>query len=340
MLRNLLVLMLLVPAALAGGFALPPERGELRVLVLGDFNGPYGSVGYGRPLLDLLAGISHFDADLVLLPGDLIAGQDRSLPDQQFSRMWDAFEREVAAALRSAGVPFAAALGNHDGSSLRSAGQYTFAREREAAAEYWHAVRDRLGVQAADSSDYPFNWSFTFGDLFVIVWDASSAMIDSAQTEWLFSQLQSAEAQEAELRWLVGHLPLVGIAERRDRPGEVLPDGAELAQAGAGWPGHFVVVIRPPGTGRARGLQLLMSGGIVAGPHHRRRAGPPTVTVADLWPAAGGSTTRPGTSTAARWYRPLSCRMQSRVRWNGTPFSTGPLRSVRQLTWPHAEPNP
>jgi|SRR5690625_34987 len=290
MLRNLLILMLLVPAALAGGFALPPERGELRVLVLGDFNGPYGSVGYGRPLLDLLAGISHFDADLVLLPGDLIAGQDRSLPDQQFSRMWDAFEREVAAALRSAGVPFAAALGNHDGSSLRSAGQYTFAREREAAAEYWHAVRDRLGVQAADSSDYPFNWSFTFGDLFVIVWDASSAMIDSAQTEWLFSQLQSAEAQEAELRWLVGHLPLVGIAERRDRPGEVLPDGAELArklvQAGLDTyvSGHQAAWY----PGELEGLQLLMSGGIggralITGDAPVRS----TVTVADLWPAAG-----------------------------------------------------
>lgn len=286
----LLLLTVLAAPAAASGFELPAERGELRVLVLGDFNGPYGSTTYGSQLHGLLQQVASFDADLVLLPGDLIAGQDQSLPAERFAEMWAGFDAAVAAPLRQAGLPYAAALGNHDGSSLRSAGVYTFARERDAAAAYWGPQPDWLGLTALDAADYPFNWSFALKELFVIVWDASSAMITDSQLDWLFGQLASEAARSAQFRWLVGHLPLVGIAERRDRPGEVLAGGAQLArelvEAGldtyvsghqAAWyPAEF------------EGLQLLMSGGLggraLIGGNAPVRS---TVTLVDLWPASG-----------------------------------------------------
>lgn len=276
--------------ALASGFALPNERGELRVLVLGDFNGPYGSTGYSSQLHRLLDRIGSFDADLVLLPGDLIAGQDHSLPAERFTEMWAGFDSAVATPLREAGLSFAAALGNHDGSSLRSAGAFTFAREREAAAAYWNSQLPLHGLSKADAADFPFNWSFSFGDLFVIVWDASSAMITEQQRDWLFTQLATEEARAASFRWLVGHLPLVGIAQRRDRPGEVLPGGAQLARelAGAGLDTYVSGHQAAWYPAEFEGLQLLMSGGLggralIAGDAKVRS----TVTLVDLWPSSG-----------------------------------------------------
>ncbi len=293
MVRSLIVCLtacLFSGTALATDFPLPEQRGDLRVLVLGDFNGPYGTVGYSSRLLGLLERVADFDADLVLLPGDLIAGQDHSLPDGRFSEMWAGFDAEVATALELAGLPFAAALGNHDGSSLRSEAGVTFARERDAAATYWLSARDRLGLAPADISDYPFNWSFTFGELFVVVWDASSAMITEAQREWLWQELAGEQAQAAAFRWLVGHLPLVGVAERRDRPGEVIADGARLARelVAAGVDtyvsGHQAAYY----PGELEGLQLLMSGGI--GGRALISGGVPvrsTVTLVDLWTGSG-----------------------------------------------------
>lgn len=281
---------LLLSAAYSQQFVLPEPTPELRVVVLGDFNGPYGTVGYPAALTGLIDRLPAWQPDLVLLPGDLIAGQDHSLPAERFAQMWAGFDGQVAGPLRSAAIPYAAALGNHDGSSLRTAAGFTFERERRSAAEYWQGARDGLLVAEHDTAGYPFNWSFSVGGLFVIVWDASSAMITADQLTWLHEQLASEAALSADFRWLVGHLPLVGVAERRDRPGEVLADGAALAAElhAAGLDtyvsGHQAAWY-PAELG---GLELLMSGGLggrrlIAGSASVRS----TVTVVDLWPSLG-----------------------------------------------------
>lgn len=97
-----------------------PERGDVRLVVFGDFNGPYGSLTYPAPVSRVVDAIVHvWRPDGVLLPGDLVAGQDRSLPDERFPAMWAAFDAAVAAPLRAAGIPYLATMGNHDASSLR-----------------------------------------------------------------------------------------------------------------------------------------------------------------------------------------------------------------------------
>lgn len=281
----LTVLMLLSPAL--GQDLLLPGKGEaFRVVVFGDFNGPYGSVGYGGDVQRVMRSLPGWQPDLVLLTGDLVAGQDSRLPDGRFAEMWQAFDTQVAQPLRLAEIPYAAALGNHDASSLRHDGGYSYARERSAAQEYWLGNRSS-GLVPASLDGYPFNWSFGIGDLFVIVWDASSSQISQEQLSWLLQQLASPEAARASRRWLVGHLPLFGISEGRATAGEVLGGGAELALqlAGAGLDTYVSGHQGAWYPGSHAGLELLMSGGIggrrlIAGQAPVRS----TVTVADLLP--------------------------------------------------------
>lgn len=245
-----------------------PPRAEVRLAVLSDFNGPYGATDYPAALGPVLRAITEvWRPDLLLMPGDLVAGQSAALPEARFAEMWQAFDTRVAAPLRAAGIPYAATIGNHDGSSLRLAdGSFAFARERAAARAYWTQPMYQRNLAYQDRSGAPFDYSFAFGGLFVAVIDASSATLASAQLEWLQGQLSSPAARAAAYRLVVGHLPLFGVSEAKNRPGEVLSGGAELARRFATWgadlylSGHHAAYY----PGQAGGLTLIANGGIGA----------------------------------------------------------------------------
>ena len=133
----LFILSFLTIQALAHTLAQPvnPLRGDLRVVLLSDFNGSYGSADYSPAVARVLeATVRVWQPDLFLSAGDVVAGQKASLPDARFAEMWEAFDRAVARPLREAGIPYAFAVGNHDGSSGRRAdGSFVYAREREVA---------------------------------------------------------------------------------------------------------------------------------------------------------------------------------------------------------------
>lgn len=231
-LRSLLVA-LAVAATLAMAAASTPHdppRGDLRIVVLGDLNGPYGATEYAAGVHRAVAAIVDvWRPNLVLLPGDLVAGQSHTLPAARFAAMWSAFDEAVAAPLRAAGIPYVAAMGNHDASKLRGAdGAYAFARERDAAATYWRTPHHRAGLAVVDGTDAPFAGSYRLGPLFVAAIDASGPVLDEAERQALEAALAAPEARSAALRWVVGHLPPVGVAEGRDRDGEVLWRAAEL----------------------------------------------------------------------------------------------------------------
>jgi hypothetical protein len=272
----------------AQGVAFPdPPRADLRVVVFGDFNGPYGSVTYPAAVAQVVdAIVDVWRPDLVLLPGDLVAGQSRSLPDDRFAAMWDAFDAAVAGPLRAAGIPYAATMGNHDASKGRDAGGgYAFARERDAAAAYWGHPHHRSGLTIVDDARFPFAWSFRLGPLFVAIVDASGPPIDEAERASLRDTLASAQATDAELRWVMGHLPLVGIAVGRDREGEVVSRAADLRDlmlaggADSYLSGHQAAFY----AGNWAGLELLLAGGIGARPLRGSEAvARSTVTVVDV----------------------------------------------------------
>lgn len=263
-------------------------RGDLRLVLFGDFNGPYGSLAYPSAVARTVAAITDvWRPDLVLLPGDLVAGQSAALPDQRFAQMWAVFDDIVAAPLRRAGIPYAATMGNHDASKLRDArGAYAFARERDAAAAYWRQPHHLQGLEVVDDAAYPFAWSFLFGPLFVAVIDASGPVIHDDERRALEATLRSGAARDADARWVMGHLPLLGIAQGRDRVGEVVWEADSLRDlmldggVDTYVSGHQAAFY----AGTWDGLELVFTGGVGARPllggaAPRRSA----VTVVDMW---------------------------------------------------------
>lgn len=225
-----------------------------RIVLLSDFNGPYGATTYPPALTRTVARIiGEWRPDLVFSAGDLIAGQKASLGGAQVRAMWAGFEREVRGPLAGAGIPFAFALGNHDAS---------LAGDRREAAAYWQAHAPAL--KYVDRAAFPFRYSFTFGELFIAVLDASGPQVGSDQRAWLSRQLGSRQARQARFRLVLGHLPLSGLSAGKNRPGEVIRDGAalrevmEVGRVTAYVSGHHAAYF----PGRLGALNVLASGGI------------------------------------------------------------------------------
>ncbi|WP_019586479.1 metallophosphoesterase family protein [Deinococcus apachensis] len=220
--RRPLLPLVLAPLLLSGTPRPAPD--VLRVAVLSDFNGPYGSTVYPAALHRSVARIMReWRPDAVLSAGDLIAGQRAALTDARVRAMWAAFERDVHAPLRAAEIPFGFTLGNHDAS---------LTRDRREAAAYWTAHPPTLNF--ADRAHFPFRYSFTLGasgkSLFVAALDASGPNVGSEQRAWLARQLASAPARAAGATIVLGHLPLAGVSADKNRPGEVIRDAASLRE--------------------------------------------------------------------------------------------------------------
>ncbi|MFC6592114.1 metallophosphoesterase family protein [Deinococcus lacus] len=275
--RRLLFICLVTCLACLGSVGADP----LRVVILSDFNGPYGSVTYPAPLG---AAVRHILADppnLVLSAGDLIAGQKPALSDAQVRAMWAGFETEVAAPLRTAGIPLAAALGNHDAAQ---------ARDRREAARYWQAHPP--AAELLDGQDFPFQYTFRVRDtagrtLWGAVLDAPGPALRPGAVAWLRRQLTSEAAQAAQVRLVVGHLPLSGISAGKNAPGEVLRPGDAAALALALQEGGVLAYVSghhaAAYAGRLAGPQVnvLASGGI-GGRDYLGQPGSARDTVLDL----------------------------------------------------------
>ncbi|ADV66287.1 metallophosphoesterase family protein [Deinococcus maricopensis] len=261
MVRRLLPAALLVGAAFAQAPA-TPDAGHVRAVLFSDFNGAYGSTTYPPAVARTVTRIvNEWKPDLVLSAGDLIAGQKAALSDAQVRAMWAAFDQQVHAPLRAAGLPFAFTLGNHDAS---------LTRDRAEARTYWAAHAPPLNY--TDRAHFPFRYAFTVpartgaGTLFVAVLDAPRNTVSAQDRAWLAAQLATPAARAACIRLVIGHLPLAGISAEKNRSGEVLrPDDARvlrrvLERGGvlAYLSGHHAAYY----PGRLGTLNVLSSGGI------------------------------------------------------------------------------
>ena len=202
-----------------------PQRGNFRILVISDLNASFGSTTYEWQVDSVMQRIPRlWKPDLVICGGDMVAGQSAALTVPQLDAMWAGFDRTVAAPLRAANIPFAFTIGNHDGAP-------GFNTERERTAAYWKTEGKFPGWHPVDITYYPFYQSFTEkenGDIFMVSWDASSANISDAQLNWMREQFSSPQAQRARYRFVIGHLPLYGVAQERDSPGNVLSNPEKL----------------------------------------------------------------------------------------------------------------
>ncbi|HEX8430513.1 MAG TPA: metallophosphoesterase [Longimicrobium sp.] len=263
-----------------------PERGDLRIVVISDLNGSYGSTEYEPEVHQAVRMIRDaWRPDLVLAAGDLIAGQRPSLSDSTVLAMWSSFDAAVAAPLRAAKIPFGFTIGNHDGSAGAA-----HRRDRDFAARHWRAPGRGTGVEFVDSTHFPFYYSFRQGGVFVLVWDASFAgtVGELPMMGWVGEQLAGEPARGARYRLVLGHLPLYAVAEGRNRPGEVLQEPDSLRgilerQRVHGYiSGHHHAYY----PGRKGALQLLHAGALGQGARQLiGSAAPPrqTVTIMDFF---------------------------------------------------------
>jgi 3',5'-cyclic AMP phosphodiesterase CpdA len=286
-----------IPARAASGDAsrLQAPRGDLRLVAISDLNSSYGSTSYLPVVLRAVKLIPSWKPDLVLCGGDMVAGQKQGLSQVHLSAMWASFDRQLLAPLRRAGLPVAITMGNHDASAARSGGRYVFELDRQEAGRYWRGQRDSLGLEFVDASRFPFAYSVRQHDLFLLVWDASSATVPTEQVAWAERQLSSPAAQSARLRLVLGHLPLYAVGQGRDTPGNVLQQSDALRQllertgAHAYISGHHHAYF----PGRVGQLDLLHLGALGSGPRRRLQDNTPpvqTLTLIDaFWPRGDGA---------------------------------------------------
>ena len=290
-------LLLLFTAASLGCAAAPgtPVDAPLRAVVISDLNSSYGSTTYDPEVGAIVRRITdEWRPDLVLIAGDMIAGQRASLSDENVRAMWAAFDTTVAAPLRRAGIPFLFTVGNHDAS-----GHPAHERDRRFAAEYWRDVASGTGVTPLPGGDFPFHYAvLQRGVLFIVVDASTGAMArDSSQRAWLDRTLRSDAVRGAGLRVVLGHVPLYAVAEGKNRAGEVQeePDAlrAQLERGGVRLfvSGHHHAYY--PGW---RGeLELLHSGQLGQGPRPligSRLAPFKSVTLLELFPARDSAAER------------------------------------------------
>jgi hypothetical protein len=206
-----------------------PPRGDLRLVVMSDLNGVYGSTDYDPEVDKAMALIPFWNPDLVVCSGDMVAGQDLTLTPEQIQAMWAAFDDHVAAPLREAGLPFGFTIGNHDASGAMGINDnYLFQQERDLAAAYWQDPNHAPGVEFIDRFEFPFYYTFRQGDVFFMAWDGSSSQIPADKLAWVEQALASEAAQSARMRILLGHLPLYAVAVGRNEPGEVMANADQL----------------------------------------------------------------------------------------------------------------
>jgi 3',5'-cyclic AMP phosphodiesterase CpdA len=211
----------------SGMFA--PQRGDVRLAVISDLNSQYGSTDYEAEVEKAIALIPDWKPDIVLCSGDMVAGQNPSLTEDEIKAMWAGFDQHIAAPLRKAKLPYGFTVGNHDASSaLAIGGQFLFSHERDRAAAYWNTPEHDPGLQFIDRAGFPFYYTFKHNQIFYLVWDASSNTISQKQLAWAEKSLSTPDAKTAKLRIAIGHLPLYAISVGRDDPGEVLANADEL----------------------------------------------------------------------------------------------------------------
>jgi len=243
-----------------------PDRGDVRIVVISDLNSSYGSTDYEPEVTYTIDAITkHWNPDIVLCAGDMVAGQDPDLPDKTVHTMWEAFNSVVLDPLKKAGIPFAFTLGNHDASAHPG-----HKRDRSFADRFWNTPGRWTGISVTDENNFPFYYSFKQNSIYYISLFASSAGVvhDSVQMDWLKKELKRDSAQQADLRIVFGHLPLYAVAEGRNREGEVLDKPDSLLQLFASHAvdiyvgGHHHAYY----IGERKGIHLLYAGVLGQGP--------------------------------------------------------------------------
>jgi 3',5'-cyclic AMP phosphodiesterase CpdA len=207
----------------ASGWSVAAE--PVRIAVISDMNGSYGSTDYGSAVHDAIDRIIERNPDLVISTGDMVAGQraDPKLTGPDLATMWAAFHAIASDPLARADLPLLVTPGNHDASAYPG-----FEAERSAFATAWAGRVPDLSI--IDSTGWPFRVAVSLRGVLLVGMDATrSGPLPAEEMRWL-RRILTAEAGRHQSVVLFGHLPLMPITEGRE--GDVLadPELFDLAQ--------------------------------------------------------------------------------------------------------------
>ena len=191
----------------AGSTPSPDAGATLRIVVLSDLNGSYGATTYDANVHAAVNALkTTLQPDLVLISGDMVAGQQAGL---NYPAMWAGFHAAVTTPITTAGIPVAPAPGNHDASAYPG-----YQVERDEYQRQWQPTR-RPAVQFIDATNFPFRYSFVFKGAFFIALDATTvAPLSGAQRAWVEQQLLLAAPYR--VRIVFGHVPLLPTTVGRE----------------------------------------------------------------------------------------------------------------------------
>lgn len=210
-LRPGVVKTLVATALLCLSFCVSAANHVLRVAVISDLNGAYGSTAYGAGVQRSVTALGRLRPDLVISTGDMVAGQRLHpvLSPDRVEAMWSAFHAVVTQPLRESGIPLAVTPGNHDASAYP-----LFARERGIYAEQW---KQRVpSLEFVDRAGYPFHYAFAMGGVLFVSLDVTTVgAVDAAQKAWLDTLLARHGAGYG-YRVVFSHLPLFPFTEGRE----------------------------------------------------------------------------------------------------------------------------
>lgn len=193
----------------AGGGRAAAE--PLRVAVISDMNGSYGSTQYESMVDGAIGRIVELKPDLVISTGDMVAGQRRPhLTRQKVEAMWRSFHAHVSEPLTKAGIPLAVTPGNHDGSAYHG-----FEHERQIYGEQWSARKPPVAF--VDDAHYPYYYAFTAGSALFVSLDATTlGELAPEQLAWL-KELLARHGDRYAQRVVFSHMPLWPFTQGRER---------------------------------------------------------------------------------------------------------------------------
>ncbi|RHW76492.1 metallophosphoesterase [Colwellia sp. RSH04] len=216
------------------------------ILILNDINGSYGDIGYSDTIKRLVNhAITAWQVELVVSPGDLVAGQSLNLTEHNINSMWQGFHQQILSPFTKKGIPFATSFGNHDGSKYLAKTQaeihtenkanqqgdgkshqqqYKYSSERNIANQFWLNNQPKLNYLYKEH--FPFFYSFEFANTTFVIIDASGFQMSVQELTLIENML--ANNQNNKPLMVIGHLPLTGIAINRNKFGEVLQESDTL----------------------------------------------------------------------------------------------------------------
>ncbi len=197
---------------LAAVLAAPlPCAAALRVAVISDLNGSYGSTQYERSVDEAVARIAELQTGLVISTGDMVAGQRLHPPlaEPAVTAMWTAFHAKVSEPLARERIPLAVTPGNHDASAYPS-----FTVERETYRQQW--LQHRPELEFVDAEAYPFHYAFAMDRVLFISLDVTRVgAVEETQKRWL-DELLTRHGGQYRYRVVFSHLPIYPFTQGRE----------------------------------------------------------------------------------------------------------------------------